>query len=413
MNLLFVSETFPDAASPAKGTYNAALCRALAARNTVRVVAPRQWPDALRRLVRRQSTTTPESLTAAAVEAAYPTYWYTPKVGETFYGGWMWRSVRRSADRFHRAAPIDGVLSYWAHPDGEAGLRAAKRFGVPSAVIVGGSDVLLLPKRPGRGACVRRVLTESSAVITVSEGLRSAVIELGVDPSRVHTITQGVDREVFHPGEQEAARRRLGLGISGSKTLVWVGRMVDVKRLDLLLDACRLLWKSGMRLSLHLVGEGPLRPVLERQAREAGLEECVHFEGAVGHDQLADWYRSADLAVMSSSSEGLPNVLREAVACGTPFVSTDVGSIREIARPEFSRLVPAGSAAALATAIRETLHPSYKEAARAYQPRSWEDCANDIERLFERLRGEKGAGAPETTGRGSVSSDRRVPLGIP
>ena len=386
MNLLFLSETFPDAASPAKGTYNDALCLALSRQNTVRVIAPRQWPEVLKRRLSKQATTIPAHLEQAGIEVAYPTYWYTPRFGETFYGRWMSRSVRRDVDRFQKAAPIDAVLSYWAHPDGEAALKAARRCGVPSAVIVGGSDVLLLPKRKGRGACVRRVLQESSAVITVSEGLRSAVIELGVDPSRVHTICQGVDRDRFHPGDQDAARRRIGLGASGAKTLLWVGRMVDVKRLDLLLDACRLLWKSGMRISLHLVGDGPLRPTLERQAVEAGLEECVHFEGAVGHEMLADWYRAADLAVLSSSSEGLPNVLREAVACGTPFVSTDVGSIREIARPEFSRLVPAGSVGGLATAIREALHPSYKEAARAYQPRSWADCADDVQRLLERLR---------------------------
>lgn len=388
MNLLFLSETFPDAASPAKGTYNAALCRALAVQNRVQVIAPRQWPEALKRRLRKQRTVAPEALTRDGIEVAYPTYWYTPRFGETYYGCWMSRCVRRDVERFQKSAPIDAVLSYWAHPDGEAGLQAARRCGVPSAVIVGGSDVLLLPKRKGRGACVRRVLSESSAVITVSEGLRSAVIELGIDPSRVHTICQGVDRERFHPGDQEAARRRVGLGASGAKTLVWVGRMVDVKRLDVLLDACRLLWQSGMRLSLHLVGDGPLRSSLERQAVESGLEECVHFEGPVGHDLLADWYRAADLAVLSSSSEGLPNVLREAVACGTPFVSTDVGSIREIARPEFSRLVPAGAAGGLATAIREALHPSYKEAARAYQPRSWADCANDVQRLLERLRSE-------------------------
>jgi teichuronic acid biosynthesis glycosyltransferase TuaC len=385
MNLLFISETFPDAGHPAQGTYNDALCRGLAVENTVRVISPRPWIEAVPSRLRGQRYTTPEHVAAAGIESVYPTHWYIPRVLEKNYGLRMWKTVRRAVARFHKEQPVEGVISYWAHPDGEAGLRAAQSLGVPSAVIVGGSDVLLLPKRKHRGACVRHVLSESSAVITVSEGLRRAVIDLGVDPGKVCTIRQGVDRERFRPGDQEEARQRLQLASGRSKTLLWVGRMVEVKRLDVLLDACRLLWHSGMRIALHLVGDGPLKGKLQAQARELGLEECIHFEGAVAHDQLPDWYRAADLTVMSSSSEGLPNVLREAVACGTPFVSTDVGSIREIASPEYSRLVPSGSAAALATAIREALGASFREAARNYQPRTWNDCAAEVSQLMRHL----------------------------
>jgi len=394
MNILFISETFPDAAHPAQGTYNEALCRALAVRHRVRVVSPRPWIEALPHRLRGRRYETPEKVRASGIEALYPTHYYLPRVREWNYGQRMWQSVRRSVARHAAEGAFDAVLSYWAHPDGEAGLMAAQSLGIPSAVIVGGSDVLMLPKRKNRGACVTRVLTESSAVFTVSEGLRQAVIGLGIDPAKVHTTYQGVDGEVFCSGDQSEARKRVGLRETGARRLVWVGRMVPVKRVDLLIEAAHLLWQEGLRFSLHLVGDGPLRRQLQTRVSDLGLRECVFFEGAVSHARLPDWYRAADLVVLSSASEGLPNVLREAAACGTPFVSTDIGSIREIADPGFSRLVPPGSAPHLAKGIREALAPELRDAAQRYWPRSWANCARDIEEHFERLIGKRGTSDP-------------------
>jgi peptidoglycan/xylan/chitin deacetylase (PgdA/CDA1 family) len=102
----------------------------------------------------------------------------------------------------------------------------------------------------------------------------------------------------------------------------------------------------------------------------------VTFTGSVQHDQLADWYRAVDATVMASYSEGIPNVLRESLACGTPFVATRVGGIPEIANGNAARLVPPGDPNALAEAIDQMLDgrvpidrhsklPSWKEAAES------------------------------------------------
>ena len=77
------------------------------------------------------------------------------------------------------------------------------------------------------------------------------------------------------------------------------------------------------------------------QAETHDLSTHITFIGPRVHDELPDWYRAADLTVLPSHSEGLPNVLRESLACGTPFVATNVGGISEIAHPDYSLLVPA------------------------------------------------------------------------
>ncbi|MBL8848858.1 MAG: glycosyltransferase [Planctomycetaceae bacterium] len=384
MHLLFLSATFADADHPAQGSYNVALCRALALEHRVTAVSPRGWSSVMRNMLRRQKFQPSPACSAARIDCHYPTYWYTPGFRHARHGAAMWRSVKRTVRRIHEAQPIDAVLSYWAHPDGEAGLRAARHAGVPHAVIVGGSDVLLLPQQPDRRDAVRRVLCESDAVITVSDGLREAVIAQGVEPGRVHTIYQGVDVDQYHPGDRQAARQRLGLPAERA-ILLWVGRMVEVKRLDVLIAACAKLSGTSLDFELCLAGDGPLRPDIERAIGDAGLSERVRFLGSVRHEQLPDWYRAADATVLSSRSEGLPNVLRESLACGTPFASTDVGSIAEIADPAWSRLAPANDASALAEAIAAVLQPDFRDAAAKYRARTWSACAADVVRLFDQL----------------------------
>ena len=410
MHLLFLSQTFPDADDPTRGAYNFALCRAAAIRNQVTVVAPRSWPKVLRHRVRGRSFTALETTCGAPIDCRYPTFWYTSGVRHAHHGAAMWRSVRSAVEEIHETSPIDAVLSYWAHPDGEAGLCAARFVSVPHVVIVGGSDVLLLPERGPRRDVVGRVLRESDAVMTVSEGLRQATISLGVDADHVHTIYQGTDRQRFHPGDRQQARRRLGL--PADRTLLfWVGRVVEVKRLDLLVAACGELQRTGMNFELCLAGDGPLRGVTQRLVEQAGLSERVRFVGPVRHAELPEWYRAADVTVLSSRSEGLPNVLRESLSCGTPFAATDVGSIKEIADLKWSRLAPAGDCRLLARAIREVVESDCRGAAVNYRARSWAECAMDVEALIDRLRPARLATGsrevqPASAAPGSVNSER-------
>ena len=387
MRILFLSSIFPHGTARVTGTFNLDLCRALAAEHDVRAVAPRSFLDVWR--TRHENRTADRWVTeTAGIEVSYPSYFYTPGFARSLYGESMWWSVRQPLQRVVEDFRPEAVVSYWAHPDGEVALRAAQPLGIPSVVIIGGSDVLLLPNDRRRKPKIQRVLRESSAVMTVSEGLRRAVIDLGTDPSRVHTIYQGVDDKLFCPGDAEAARKKLSLP-ADRRQLLWVGRMVDVKGLDKLIAAFDLARQRQSDLHLLLVGDGPLRTAVQADVERRGLSDHVTFAGAQLPSQLPDWYRAADLCVLSSWSEGLPNVLREAVACGRPFVSTDVGSVREIAESQagspFAELVPVGDTAAMAVAIERVLRPEYLSVAQSVPCRSWRDTAHELVSLLRRL----------------------------
>ncbi len=384
MRILFLSSIFPHQTAPVCGTFNFEICRALARQHDVRVVAPRSWLDVLRDPARKNSDQRPNAVRDAGIRVSYPTYIYPPKILRNHYGDFMWLSITRHVRKLLKEFTPDCVVSYWAHPDGEAGLRAAQLVGVPSAVIVGGTDVLLLPNDPGRRKRICRVLFKSDAVISVSDGLNRRVVELGTDADRVHTVYQGIDPSVFYKDNQTAARNRLGID-PRAKTLVWVGRMVPVKGLEIMLAAFQQLRQQGVAFQAHLVGVGPLRETLQADAAARGLSDCVHFAGSVEHGELPDWYRAADGMVMSSWSEGLPNVLRESLACGTPFVSTDVGSITEITDPKHGILVPPGDAAALATAMNRLLSGNFAAAAARYQARTWSETADNLCDVMEPL----------------------------
>jgi glycosyltransferase involved in cell wall biosynthesis len=114
------------------------------------------------------------------------------------------------------------------------------------------------------------------------------------------------------------------------------------------------------------------------------LSESIIFVGAVQQSELPDWYRAADATLLSSESEGLPNVLRESLACGTPWVSTDVGSIEEIAAADHSIIVPVGDVTALADGVLQILEPIYRNGAAAYQAKTWRDTATKLQRLLSR-----------------------------
>lgn len=372
MKTLFISNVFPSPVQQVKGLFNYEMLRALSQLDPVKVIAPISWFDCLRALPRGGWPA--KCLARERLEIHHPTFYYPPKALRSQYGWFYWQSIRRTVRSVLESFRPDAVLGYWAHPDGEAAVRAARLAGVPAVVMVGGSDVLLLTRDSGRRRRIVQVLQAADLVIAVSDDIREKLQDFGIDRSKVHIVPRGVDASHFSPGCRREARQQLGIPAAG-QMLLWVGRLVPVKGLDVLLHAFRTLAGQLPELRLYLVGEGPLRKALARTVAAWNLTDRVSFVGPIPKPQLADWYRAADLFVLPSRSEGVPNVLRECVACGTPFVASRVGGIPE-AFPHWSdALVPPDEAGVLADKIQQKLVCPDKNLATGERPLSWAESA--------------------------------------
>lgn len=281
--------------------------------------------------------------------------------------------ARALLPRLRRFAP-DIVLGYWVFPDGDAAVRAARAIGVPCIVGARGSDI---HARKGIGAWLTRsTLRRADAVLTVSEAMRRAAIDgFGVAPDKLTTIVNGIDTAVFHPRDRQAMRARLGIE-PGVRLLTYVGRLVETKGLCELLEAFAVVRAVRPDAHLALVGDGVMRGRLEAMVAAAGLAGRVHMPGGMDHAGVAEWICASDLLTLPSWSEGYPNVLVEALACGCPVVATDVGGASEIVDASSGILVPPRAPAALADALETALARSWDRAAisRAMS-RSWDDVA--------------------------------------
>lgn len=341
MKVLFLSTVHPSAAAPTKGTFNKVLLDALRAEgHEVRAIVPVPWREAGRHALGRVRDT----WTAR--------FWYLPGM----MSRWLHHALRWSMDASVRRVTDgwtpDVVIGYWAHPDGTVAGAVARTLGVPFVMMVGGTDINVLAKDPTRRATIIATLQSADRVLTIGEALGHQVQTLGVAPARISAFRRGVQTGTFHRGDRMAAR--VGLQLPPDRPiLLWVGRMVAVKGLDILIAAMGLL-PPDVAPSLYLVGEGPLRDRLERQAKQAGLGERVIFNGPVAHADLGQWFRAADLIVLPSRTEGVPNVLLEGLGCGTPFVASAVGSIPDLAESS-DWLVPPEDPVALAAGIAKAL----------------------------------------------------------
>ncbi|MBB1472354.1 glycosyltransferase [Luteimonas sp. MC1782] len=275
-----------------------------------------------------------------------------------------------------RAFAPDVVLAYWVYPDGHAALMASRRLGLPCIIGARGSDIHVRSGISRR--LTRRALLGADAVLTVSEAMRRAAIgDYGVEPARVRTIVNGIDTAVFH--RRDRGRMRDLLGIAGQAKLVtYVGRFVEAKGMHELLAAFAALAARDPDVALALVGDGVMRSQLAAMVESAGLAHRVHMPGGLEPAQVAEWISASNVLALPSWSEGYPNVLVEAVACGCPVVASDVGGAREIIHAGNGLLVPARDAAALEHALEEAMARTWDAAAMsAACSRGWDAVAVD------------------------------------
>jgi glycosyltransferase involved in cell wall biosynthesis len=155
------------------------------------------------------------------------------------------------------------------------------------------------------------------------------VSSYGLPPERLTVVFNGVDTDFFQPSP--------GGRPQGPPVLLSVGRLVADKDHNTLLGAFGQLSNRHPEAELWLVGNGPRRQFLEQKVRDLGLPGRVKF--LPGENDLRHFYHQADLFVLSSQVEALPNVVLEAMAAGLPVVATRVGGVAEAVVPEATGLL--------------------------------------------------------------------------
>ena len=177
-------------------------------------------------------------------------------------------------------------------------------------------------------------------------------------------LPKGVDAARFQP---DGPSVRDALQLQDKRVVVTVARLVPIKNLRLLLEAVAILHARAGNVHLVIVGAGPEAAALERHAAALALSEAVTFAGGVAHADTPAFFRSGDVFALSSDFDNSPNAVLEAMACGLPVVSTDVGGVSEFVTARGGSIVPPNDAAALAAALHTYLwSPELARAAGAH-----------------------------------------------
>jgi glycosyltransferase involved in cell wall biosynthesis len=389
VRVLTVTSLLPNAAEPGKGTFVVARLEAAAraAGAELRAVSPIPWfpsvpgPERWRRFAR-----VPDEGVAGSIPVRWVRTLVTPKVGTSLYAMWLATVLERALARERRRFPFDLIDAHYLYPEGAAAAIVARSLRVPLVLSARGSDLHSLRHHALLRPWLRFAIRRATRFVVVSRSLLRDVEALGLDPARARVIPNGVDFGCFAPRDRLEARAALGIA-PDARMLVAVGRLHPVKDFPLLFEALRRLEPT---VSLWLVGAGGEESRLRGLAGGDGLAGRVHFVGEKSQRELATWYSAADVFCLSSIREGCPNALLEALACGTPAVSTDVGDVSEVVTSErIGAVVRERTPEALAAALRFALARRFDraEVAAAVRGRSWDDVGRAVAEEWRRALG--------------------------
>ncbi len=285
--------------------------------------------------------------------------------------------------RAARSQGSDAIYAHWVIPNGPPAAWVARRLGIPLLISLHGSDIFTARRNPLFGRAARWAFQQAQAVTACSPELREGALALGA-PASTRLLAYGADPRVFSPDRRSGEyRARLGLN-ENDLAIGGLGRMVYKKGFGLLLEAFARVHAARPETKLLLGGEGPLLPELRNQAAALNLSGSVRFTGRIPWDQAPTFLASLDLFVLPSirdqagNLDGLPNVLLEAMASGTPVVASDIGGVRLAVEDQASGMIfPAGDAAALATCLVEMANqPGLRARIAVYARQQIEDRLN-------------------------------------
>jgi teichuronic acid biosynthesis glycosyltransferase TuaC len=381
--ILTLSTEFPNPREPGKGLFVRARISAVAARADVIVMAPVALPDyANPHNDLLASLHIPTRRYEDGMTVLHPRWAYPPR------GGWL-NAFFLAARLFWPVARLRAREGYevldahYAHPEGIAAVTLGRILRLPVIITMRGSE-LRYHRQTWKRFWIGWALRRATRVIAVSEQLRQLAVSLGVNPSRTAVIPNGINDDIFYPRNRAIARNAHDVP-AHEHLVLCAGDLAELKGHHKVIRSLKALTDAGTPARLLIAGgvgrSGRYAAALRKQVSDCGLDDRVRFVGEVTQQALAELMSAADVFCLASSSEGWPNVVNEALACGTPVVATDVGAVRHMMpTSDYGCVVPVDDAEALTAALRDALTREWDRSRISEwgRSRSWAHVAEEV-----------------------------------
>ena len=266
----------------------------------------------------------------------------------------------------HRIQGIELLAAHNVFPDGTAAVYLGKKLGIPTIVILHGSDINNfalnpIPRNRRLRYEIEWTLRNTDGIIAVSADLKRKAEMLGAVSDKVYVVPNGVDTGLFRPLARKSCEEKLVL-VKGLSRILFIGNFVHVKGLDILIESMGRLVKKFPRVELVLIGgkkNSREERALMKHAARVGISGIVRSVGIISNKNIPVWMCASDVLVLPSRSEGFGVVLVEAIACGIPVISTRSGGPEDIVTNESGILVEPESIDELTVAMEKFCDGSF------------------------------------------------------
>jgi len=251
-----------------------------------------------------------------------------------------------SALIFAKKENIDLINSHWLFPQGLVGAICKKIYGIPHIITIHSSEITLLKKVPFSGLISEFILNNSDFIISVSHHRMEELLEC-VSPSvkeevsaKIKIFPMGVNLGTCEYENLDSLKEKYGT--KGKFVVLFVGRLVEVKGCEYLIQAFTNLSTQIPNIQLLIVGDGPLETSLKEMVKNLNLRDFIRFEGSVKHQIIMEYYSICDIIVVPSIidslgfQEGLPVVLLEALTLGKPIISSRTKGVMEVVKENYN-----------------------------------------------------------------------------
>jgi len=206
---------------------------------------------------------------------------------------------------------------------------ATRLLNIPHIATGLGCDINQDTYHDVKGPLILKMLNHTAAITVVSKNLKNELIKHKINADKITVIPNGVDIDSFKIQDRNHCRQKLNIK-SSEPMVLYVGRLSEEKNIKSLIIAAEKLISRGNHFNLYVVGDGPLESELKALSKQLKIEKNVHFVGKVDHSEISTWMASTDFFSLPSIREGCPNVILEALGCGRPVISSNVGAIPDV-----------------------------------------------------------------------------------